>query len=172
MKKPQQNYAFIDGQNLNLSIQELGWRLAFKRFRVYLREKYGVDIAYYFIGFVEGNSDLYISLQSYGYVLIFKPTFRNKEGKVKGNCDAEIVLQAMIDLDAYQQAVIVTGDGDLSCLVEYLRKKDKLLCVLAPNRYTCSKLLKKSAQKQIAFMNDLRGRLEYKRKEPHKDGTS
>jgi uncharacterized LabA/DUF88 family protein len=172
MKKPQESYAFIDGQNLNLSIQELGWKLDFKRFRVYLREKYGVRKAYYFIGFVEGNNDLYASLQSYGYVLIFKPTFRNKEGKVKGNCDAEIVLQAMIDLDSYQQAVIVTGDGDLSCLVEYLRKANKLLCVLAPNRYACSKLLEKSAQKQIAFMNDLKGKLEYKRKEPYKDGTS
>ena len=171
MKKPQQNYAFIDGQNLNLSIQELGWRLDFKRFRVYLSDKYGVGRAYYFIGFVDGNSDLYVSLQSAGYILIFKPTLRDKEGKVKGNCDAELVLQAMVDLKEYHQAVIVTGDGDLACLVNYLHKTDKLLRVLAPNRHKCSRLLNKAAQKQIAHMNELRQRLEYKRKEPHKDGT-
>jgi len=171
MKKPQNNYAFIDGQNLNLAIQGLGWNLDLKKFRVYLSEKYGVGQAYYFIGFVEGNSDLYTSLQSYGYLLIFKPTFRTPDGKVKGNCDAELVLQAMIDLNEYQQAVIVNGDGDFACLVKYLLKIDKLKCVLSPDKNNCSRLLTKAAQKQIAFMNDLRGKLEHTRKEPHKDGT-
>jgi len=171
MRKEQNNYAFVDGQNLNLAIQGLGWKLDFKNFRVYLSEKYGVGKAYYFIGFVEGNNDLYASLQSYGYVLIFKPTFRDKDGKIKGNCDAELVLQAMIDLNEYHQAVIVTGDGDFACLVRYLRKIDKLLCVLVPNMYKYSGLLKKSGSKNLAFMNDLRGKLGYKRKEPHKDGT-
>lgn len=172
MKKPQNNYAFIDGQNLNLSIQELGWKLDFRKFRIYLSEKYGVGKAYYFIGFVEGNNDLYASLQSYGYVLIFKPTFRNRDGKVKGNCDAELVLQAMIDLKEYQQAVIVTSDGDFYCLVGYLRKIGKLRCLLAPNMDKYSGLLKKAAGNNLAFMNDLRWRLAYKRKEPYKDGTS
>jgi len=171
MKKPQNNYAFIDSQNLNLAIQHLGWKLDFKKFRVYLSEKYGVGTAYYFIGFVEGNSDLYTSLQSCGYVLIFKPTLRDKEGKVKGNCDADLVLQAMIDLSEYQQAVIVTGDGDFYSLVNYLRKMEKLRCVLVPNMYEYSSLLKKTAKNYLAFMNDLREKLEYKRKEPHKDGT-
>ena len=164
MKKPQRHSAFIDGQNLNLGIQELGWKLDFRRFRVYLSEKYGVAKAYYFIGFVEGNNDLYASLQSSGYILIFKPTFRNREGKVKGNCDAELVLQTMIDLNEYDQAVIVTGDGDFYCLVGYLRKLGKLRCLLAPNIHKYSGLLKKSAQDKLAFMNDLRGKLEYKKR--------
>jgi len=30
---------FIDGQNLNLAIQHLGWKLGFRKFRVYLSEK-------------------------------------------------------------------------------------------------------------------------------------
>ena len=36
------NYAFIDSQNLNLAIRDLGWILDFKKFRVYLKEKYQV----------------------------------------------------------------------------------------------------------------------------------
>ena len=163
MKKPQANYAFIDGQNLNLSIRELGWSLDFKRFRAYLSEKYGIGKAYYFIGYVAGNGDLYTSLQSYGYVLIFKPTLKTKDGKVKGNCDAELVLQAMTDLNEYQKAVIVTSDGDFACLVKYLQRKGKLQCVLAPSRDSCSHLLKNAAQKQITFMDNLRGKLEYKK---------
>lgn len=48
----QRTYAFIDSQNLNLGVQKdifrkgrkiySGWRLDFKRFRVYLRDKYKV----------------------------------------------------------------------------------------------------------------------------------
>ncbi len=108
------NYAFIDGQNLNLGIQELGWKLDFRKFRIYLKEKYLVSRAYYFIGFIPGNNDLYTSLQDTGYTLIYKPTLITKSGKVKGNCDAELVLQAMIDFNKYDKAIIVSGDGDFA----------------------------------------------------------
>lgn len=161
MLKQEYNYAFIDGQNLNLGIKRLGWALDFKKFRVYLREKYSVQKAYYFIGYVQGNSDLYASLQSYGYILIFKPTFRNADGKIKGNCDAELVLQAMIDFGQYEKAVIVSGDGDFHCLIKYLREKNKLKIVLAPDIAKYSGLLKKAAGTNLAFMNDLKNKLEY-----------
>jgi hypothetical protein len=42
MSKDLNNYAFIDSQNLNLGIREAGWFLDFRKFRVYLKEKYGV----------------------------------------------------------------------------------------------------------------------------------
>ena len=90
---------------MNLSIQRLDWKLDFKRFRVYLKEKYKVGIAYLFIGYIQKNQDLYNSLQKYGYVLIFKPTLKYKNGKVKGNCDAELVLQAMIDYKNFNKLI-------------------------------------------------------------------
>lgn len=40
------NFAFIDGQNVNLGIGDLGWKLSWRRFRVYLEEHYGVSRAY------------------------------------------------------------------------------------------------------------------------------
>ncbi len=161
-KSEDNNYAFIDGQNLNLATRDSGWKLDFKRFRVYLREKYRISKAYYFIGFVPGNSDLYSALQDFGFNLIFKPTFRNKDGKVKGNVDAELVLQAMIEYPNYEKAVIVTGDGDFYCLVKYLKEKNKLLKVLIPNSKKYSGLLKKSAGNSLAFMNELKKKLEFK----------
>jgi len=163
MKKKEKNYAFIDGQNLNLGIRTLGWKLDFRRFRIYLKEKYNVDTAFYFIGYVDGNNDLYASLQEYGYILIFKPTFKNKEGVVKGNCDADLVLQAMIDFKKYDKAVIVSGDGDFYCLVKYLRERGKLKTVLTPNN-SYSGLLKKSAGKNLTSMNDLKKKLALKKK--------
>ncbi|EKE10656.1 MAG: hypothetical protein ACD_15C00217G0004 [uncultured bacterium] len=158
------NYAFIDSQNLNLATRGLGWKLDFYKFRVYLKEKYNVKVAYLFIGYLIENQDLYNSLQKYGYVLIFKPTLKYKDGKIKGNCDAELVLQAMIDYKKYDKAIIVTGDGDFHCLVHYLAGQDKLEKVLIPNKFSYSALLKKFAANRLSFINDLKQKLEYKNK--------
>lgn len=166
------NYAFIDSQNLNLNIRKQGWILDFKKFRVYLKEKYSVQKAYIFIGYMENNSNLYKSLQEVGFICIFKPTLVYKDGTTKGNCDAELVLQTMIDLHEYYKAVIVSGDGDFHCLVKYLIGKGKLKNILIPNRDKFSALLKfKEFKEYLRFMNDLQNKLEYKKKRPHKDET-
>ena len=164
MKKQQNNFAFIDSQNLNLAIRALGWRLDYKKFRVYLAEKYAVSKAFLFIGYVDGNNTLYAHLQEAGFICIFKPTLTYKDGTTKGNCDAELVLHAMIEYKNYDKAVIVTGDGDFYCLVKYWLQEDKLERVLVPNFFKYSALLKRFGQKQLSFMNDLRQKLEYKNK--------
>ena len=160
MKKPQNNYAFIDSQNLNLSIRSQGWILDFTKFRQYLRDKYNITKAFLFIGYVYENQDLYTSLQKDGYILVFKPTLKLANGKVKGNIDAELVLHAMIEYKNYDKALIVTGDGDFYCMVDYLRKNNKLLKLMIPNKYAFSSLFRK-IMPYIAFMSDLRGKLEY-----------
>src|SRR4030042_5139950 len=115
MKNPQNNYAFIDSQNLNLSIRTQGWTLDFRNFRQYLGRRYGIAKAFVFIGYVYENQALYTGLQEDGYILVFKPTLKLPSGKVKGNVDAEIVLYAMIEYKNYDKALIVTGDGDFYC---------------------------------------------------------
>jgi len=163
MKKKENNFAFIDGQNLNLGIQKSGWKLDFSRFRQYLREKYSVSTAYYFIGYISENQDLYSFLQKAGYVLIFKPTIPDHDGKIKGNIDADLVLQVMIDINRFDKAIIVSSDGDFYSLVKYLYKYKKLTCVISPYKETCSSLLKKSAKDKIIFVDNLRKKLEYKK---------
>ena len=162
MPKRANNYAFIDAQNLNLGIKSLGWQLDFARFRVYLEEKYGVSVAYLFIGYLAEKQSLYAQLQKMGYVLIFKPTIPDGKGDIKGNVDADLVLQAMIDFDQYDKAIIVTSDGDFQSLVSHLYHKDKLLHVMSPYVRTCSKLLKKAAREKIVFMDNLAAKLKRK----------
>ena len=161
MEKIINNYAFIDSQNLNLSIRDQGWRVDFKRFRKYLEDKYRIKKAFIFIGYIPTKQSLYTSLQEYGYILIFKPTLSLPGGKVKGNIDAELVLHAMIEYANYDKAVIVTGDGDFHCLIEYFKRQSKLERLIIPNRYKFSSLLRKFA-KDMVFMSDLRVKLEYK----------
>lgn len=162
MEKKENNFAFIDSQNLNLSIRNQGWILDYKKFRKYLEDKYNVTKAFLFIGYVPQNQDLYTSLQESGYIVIFKPTLTLPNGKVKGNVDAELVLHAMVEYQKYDKALIVTGDGDFYCLVDYLIKQDKLLKLMIPNEKKFSSLYRK-VMPHIVFMNNLKEKLEYRK---------
>jgi uncharacterized LabA/DUF88 family protein len=165
------NFAFIDSQNLNLSIQQLGWKLDFYRFRKYLAEKYSVTRAFIFVGYVEDNQELYDHLAKVGYELVYKPTLAYKDGTTKGNVDAELVLHTMIEWNNYDRAVIVSGDGDFYSLVEYLISADKLSKLIVPNKYNYSSLLKRFDSQYLAFVSDLRSKMRYfsRRKEPQTD---
>lgn len=149
------NYAFIDNQNLNLGVQKLGWKMDWRKFRKFLKDTYGVEKAYMFIGHMPEHEDMYLKMHELGYLVVLKPTFdmtrvhkpeskqdaveAGKEAKeaekkpVKGNVDAELVLWAVKEMKNYDKAVIVSGDGDFYSLIEYLVSEDKLLHLLAPN---------------------------------------
>lgn len=155
------NYAFVDSQNLNLAIRDQGWKLDFKRFRVYLKEKHKVTNAFLFIGYIKEHQKLYDFLSNVGYILIFKPVVTDKTNKIKGNVDAELVLHTMIEYPNFDRAVIVSGDGDFYCLVDYLVEQDKFKKLLIPNKMKYSGLLRKF-NKSITFIGDIRDLVEYK----------
>ena|SRR5258708_4844317 len=159
-------FAFIDSQNLNLGVKSQGWKLDWRKFREYLKNKYNVTTAYIFIGFVSYNQLLYASLQKAGFVLIFKPTQEIKKDKkvvVKGNVDAELVLHTMIEYENYDKAIIVTGDGDFYCLVEHLEKKGKLLKLFTPSKHYSGLLRRFNKGNYIVRIDLLRSSLETKK---------
>lgn len=150
-----------------MNIIDAGWKIDWWKFRVYLKEKYKVTKAFVFIGYVEGNEKLYKKLQESNYICIFKPTLKYTTGKIKGNCDAELVLQAMIEINNFDKAIIVSGDGDFYCLIKYLIDQDKLEKVLIPNEFKYSALLKKlnnENRNAFEFLNKKQTTLEYKEK--------
>lgn len=155
------NYAFIDSQNLNLGVKSLGWNLDWRRFRRYLQTKHSVTKAYLFIGYKPGNEALYTNLQKYGYIVILKPTMELPNGIVKGNVDAELVMHTMIEFENFEKAIIVSGDGDFRCLIEYLEKKSKLGRILTPSKHYSN--LFKQFSTYINKIETLRENLEYKK---------
>lgn len=148
-QRPERVFAFIDSQNLNVSTQKFGWKMDWQKFRQFLGDKYGVTKAYMFIGYIPENESLYEQMHEAGYAVVLKPTFdmtrprpeestedKPEEKKpVKGNIDAELVLWAMKEMSNYDKAIIVSGDGDFYCLVEYLESKDRLLHLLTPSSH-------------------------------------
>ena len=172
MKTREKNFAYIDGANLHKGVKELGWKLDYRRFRVWLKDKYAVERAYLFIGLVPKHKEIYTFLQEAGLTLVFKETTYDGNGNVKGNCDADLVLWVVRDSyeHAFEKAIIVSSDGDYASLVKFLKERDKLGAVLSPND-KCSILLKRT-NARIAYLNDQRSVLELKNKRaPDKDGT-
>ncbi|MCL2807434.1 MAG: NYN domain-containing protein [Coriobacteriia bacterium] len=151
------NQAFIDGQNLYMNTKSHGWKVNLVRFRVYLREKYAVDVAYYFLGAVDDeHQELYESIQRAGFILAFREHNRNMIGKKKGNVDTDIVFTVMEKVaegEEFDKVVLVSGDGDYIKMVKYLVKKDRLEKVLAPNRKSMSSLYKPLTPKYVDFLD-------------------
>ena len=174
MKNKENNFAYIDGANLYKGVKELGWSLDYKRFRRWLQDKYSVERAYIFIGLIPGNRNLYTFLQETGFTLVFKETTYDGGGKVKGNCDADLVLKAIVDYyeKQFEKAVIVASDGDYAGLVSFFKKKKVLLSLISPNN-KCSFLLRK-LNIPLVYLDTQRNKLNYTQKEkaPDKDKTS
>ena len=182
MKSIQKNVAYIDGANLHKGISRLSWKFDYARFRVWLREKYGVEQAYLFLGMIPKYKDLYTKLQEQGYTLVYKEVVYDNNGKAKGNCDADVVVHAM--RNSYEKrfdgVVVVSSDGDYAPLVKFLISKQKMLTVVSPygtsltpeGTKQCSVLLKRTGVK-IAYIADQKTILEIvKEKAPDADGTT
>ena len=144
MRKQKNNFAYIDGANLHRGVKSLGWNMDYKRFRVWLTEKYAMKKAYIFIGLIPKYKNLYTYLQECGFTLIFKEVVYDGDGRPKGNCDADLVLQVACDTyeNKFDKAIIVSSDGDYASLIDFLKKKNAFLSLISPNN-KCSYLLRK-----------------------------
>lgn len=168
------NFAYIDGANLHNGVAELGWKLDYRKFRIWLKDKYNVANAYLFIGFISKNKNLYTYLQEAGFILVYKEVTYDGTGMVKGNCDAALVLKAICDFyeKKYEKAIIVSSDGDYAELIHFLKEKGVLRIVISPNK-KCSYLLRKQ-NISLLYLDTQRRKIEsaIKEKAPDEDRTS
>ena len=147
-------HIYIDGNNLYRAANELGYRLDYKKFRGWLRQKYNPENVYQFIGLIPERTTFYCHLEECGFVLIFKQTITVK-GVVKGNCDAELVLKSVSDFytKACTSCFLLIGDGDFGCLVEFLKSNTSIKGIISPDNKRCSILLR-NKNTEITFLND------------------
>jgi uncharacterized LabA/DUF88 family protein len=88
------------------------------------------------------------------------------DGTVKGNVDADLVMNVMLELENFDRALLVTGDGDFQCLARYLLERNKLVSILVPNQRNYSGLFKfYKFRNMLRFMSDLKEKIG-KRKDP------
>ncbi len=126
---------YIDGANLHTALKHSKYNLDYKNFFIWLKEEFKTDDIFLFIGFVRSNESLYKKLESIGYKIIFKKTLRSN-GKIKGNCDAELVLKATIDIieGSLDNLILISSDGDFACLLAFAIERGKYVRVLSPSQ--------------------------------------
>lgn len=123
--KRRNNLGFVDGQNLYMGTnsEKPAWRVDLVKFRRYLAQKYSVQKAYYFLGFIdESNQDLYDNIQEAGFILKFRKHNSAMISKKKGNVDTDIVfdvMKRMYKKEPFDKIVLVAGDGDYKMLVDF-----------------------------------------------------
>ena len=168
--KRKSNLAFIDGQNLYLGTMQNGWAIDYKKFRTYLKDKYGVEEAYYFLGFIsEEQRELYNSLQKAGFIVCFREHSEAMKAAKKGNVDTDIVFEAMkslIENDEFGKILLVSGDGDYKKLVDYLIKKKRFERILFPNKQFASSLYGRFEPKLFDYLENpgVKSKIAYKKK--------
>jgi len=169
LQKAPRVFAFIDGQNLNLAIKTdirnkksgrllyKGKVLDYKKFRHYLYQKYNVQKAYIFLGYMKKNQPLYSYFRHCGFDMVFKRINEmhiDGEEKVKGNVDIDIAVWSCgREFANFDQAVFVSGDGDFAELYDFMNECGKLSKIIVPNQWAYSKLLKSF---DIEFLNGVR----------------
>lgn len=136
--KKERNIVFIDGQNLHLWTTSENWKVDFKRFRIYLKDKFNADEVYIFLWFInDDHQDMYRKIQKSWFILEFRDHHSNMLWKKKWNVDVDIVFQIMHRLaeeDDFDKIVLVTWDWDYIKLVKYLIQKKRLKKILFPNK--------------------------------------
>lgn len=156
------NYCYIDGQNLHLGTASAdpAWHVDLYKFRVYLREKYHVEKAFYYLGYVQEGlkiEQLYENIQNAGFILVFRQHNSAMIGSKKGNVDSDIIFSVMKRLQKdkdFDKVVLVSGDGDYKMLIDYLIEESKLEKILFPNKKFRSSLYKQIGAPYFAYLDD------------------
>lgn len=163
------NLAFIDGQNLHLGTMQNDWRVDLQKFRIYLKDKYHITEAYYFLGYIsEEEQDLYNNLQKSGFIVLFKEHNATLKGTKKGNVDTDLVFEIMknlVDNANFDKIVLVSGDGDYKKVVDYLIKKNRFKKILFPNKKFASSLYKHLGTEFFDHLDNIRTYIEWPKKE-------
>jgi len=155
--KHETNLAFIDGQNLHYGTRENNWKIDFRKFRTYLKDKYHVSEAYYFFGYIdEEQQPLYANLQKAGFIVTFREHISSLKGTKKGNVDTEIVFEVMktlIERKDFDAILIISGDGDYKKMVDYLMERGVFKKILFPNRNAASSLYKSISRAYFDYLD-------------------
>ena len=166
MRNKENNFAYIDGANLHRGVESLGWKLDYRRFRSWIRQKFSVADAYLFIGLMPKHAALYTSLQNAGYKLVFKEVVYDGKGNAKGNCDADLVLHAVRDYyeNGVATVILVSSDGDYAPLVKFWLEKGIHCTILSPASIRKCSILLKRIGVPIVYLEDVKRKLWYSSK--------
>ncbi|MBP6024910.1 NYN domain-containing protein [Ferruginibacter sp.] len=156
------NWAFVDMQNLHKGVQEKGWAIKWKCFRQFLKDNYNVTRAVAFMGYIKEYQALYTHIRNPGFTLEFRQVKRLNNGTIEGgNVDADLASYVMDYKNEYHKAIIVADDGDYCRTVKSLDRQNKLKLIISSHSMkNTSELIKQAVGcKSILSIHSIRNQV-------------
>ena len=86
----------------------------------------------------------YKKLEEFGYKLYLRPVklYEQEDGttKRKANCDVDMTFYLMKEMNNFDRAIVLSGDGDFLCVLKYLQDKGKNVIILARSKRTAREI--------------------------------
>ncbi len=157
---------FVDGANCYYAQKELGWTVDMQKLLDYCRENGDVVGAIYYTGTAEDDSQCKFldKLAHVGYSLVTKPVktmIDPEKGLIsqKANMDVEIAVDMIKFMGQYDEAVLVSGDGDFISVIRYLQSNNKTVKVISAQCSTARELIREMGMNHIK-LDDIREKVE------------
>lgn len=103
----------------------------------------------------------YLKLEKFGYRLLLKPvkTRTDIDGNPlrKANCDVDMTLMLLKEKNAFERAIVMSGDGDFLPVLKHLRENKKEVLVFARGPRTAKEIRQFAGDRFLDF-----NRLEHK----------
>jgi uncharacterized LabA/DUF88 family protein len=158
---------FVDGSNLfYMQKNILGTFIDLEKLLGFIENFGNIVDAYYYTGQDLQNEEnkqqgFIDKLPHIGFSVVTKPVkliFDHTFGKThkKANLDVEIVLDMFNTIDNYDEAILISGDGDFVRPIELLRAKGKTFKVFATRETIAQDLLKLAGRHYVDFKDILK----------------
>lgn len=164
-------YSFIDESNIIYGARAEGWLIDQNKLLKYLKNKFNVSKAFFYYGKDSNNSKnekFLQKLKSFGFILRVKE-IKRYGNKSKANCDVDLTMDVLLNMEEYGRAIILSGDGDFLPLHQYLQKSKKEVVIISSPKSTAREIRIFAGPSYINF-----GNLRYfiERKNPKKMGRT
>ena len=144
-------YVFIDSANILYSQRTLGWRVDYQKLREYLEKECDLRGLYFYTGKIGKDHKQRRFLEkmiNYGYQV------KSKEVKMikiapniyerKGDLDAELIIDALKNIDNFDTCILMSGDSDFAPLVDELKTKGKRVIVVSSKHHISKELIERA----------------------------
>ena len=144
--------AFIDSENLKRAVEAIGKEIDYKRFRLWLTNKLNVDRAIMYFGYIEDGDAHYKFIRKCGFETVFRQVER-MHGHRKANIDICLTISVLDQMETFDDAYLISSDGDFFDLTERLQSLGKLAGIISPaSPGKCSRLLRSTYSDKIFFI--------------------
>ncbi|MBE9114480.1 NYN domain-containing protein [Lusitaniella coriacea LEGE 07157] len=135
---------FIDGANLFYAALQLGIEINYTFLLHYLTSNSRLLRSFFYTGVDPKNEkqqSFLLWMRRNGYRVVAKDIAQFPDGSKKANLDVEIAVDMMTLVDHYDTAVLVSGDGDLSYVVNAVSYKGARVEVVSLRSMTSDSLI-------------------------------